>query len=196
MSLASDLALFDAYDDYDPGDEPPPLDNELDADRLLRRVAAVRADIARIRAHAQADIARTQAWAEQRTASLERQVEWWERSLEGWARGQARDGQPLTVRLPHGTVQVRKALTRVDVDAVDGDELNRLVPGIVTASYRVVKDVAKQALSAGPAIGEADDEGYVAHVAVTDDGEPVPGVRIMVPTRPAFSCKPTADVEL
>jgi len=66
------------------------------------------------------------SWKEQRTGILQRQYDFYSRSLENWL---AANNQK-TVNLPHGVLQFRKQLVRVEVldeqAVIDADEFVRV----------------------------------------------------------------------
>lgn len=166
--------------------EPSALLDIEQADYALRRIARIDHEMKRNEAIARHQVEKIQAWLHGRSDILLSQREWWVRSAEGWMRSHNAETGVKTEKLPSGTLSLRKAQPKVEVDADPVDAPEQFVK-VVTKWDR---NAIKQACSAGPEVEVSDiPEGYKARAAVTADGEQLPGVVLLVPTRDSFSLK-------
>jgi len=107
-------ALEQDLDEFLAGPEPdfdtevaPPADAD-EADRRLRRLAKVRAEMVQIGEHAQAQIERINEWHARRVEVLAKRERWLEEGLEMWHRAVlADDPSRKTISLPCGTLKSR-----------------------------------------------------------------------------------------
>jgi hypothetical protein len=196
MSELDDDLGFEPPDDY----EPIELVGDVGANRMLRRLRAAEADGARVRELAAEDIAQTTKWRDRRLETISRTIDWARRSLDGWLRATHAAGGPQTVKLPAGTVQLRKSQPRIELTDVQVDEtaaaawleLARsadLTESPVVVKRTLAKAVVAKIVEPGPVTGPADPEGYEPHAAMGPGAEVVEGVTVHVPTRLAFNAK-------
>lgn len=163
--------------DYDQAPEPP--QDADDADRRLRRLAKVRAEMAQIGEHAQAQIERINEWHARRVEVLAKRALWLEEGLEMWHRAVlADDPTRKSISLPCGTLKSRVQQPAWEFDdetfiAWASEHAPELVR-IPEPKPQVDKTAAKKAL------GFLAKEGSSNGIAVTDDGEVVPGVTVTV----------------
>ena len=167
-------------DDLD-NTQPPDIDDDAAANRWLRARAHVVAELARIEEAKQAEIRDVTEWANDASHGLNRRLSWLDHSLEGYARAV---GKP-THKLPGGSLQLRKARARVEVeDNVGGDMLPDELQAVKISPS---KTAIKEHTTPGPEVdidttsGFDVPFGYTLHLAVTADGEVVPGVYHVVP---------------
>lgn len=200
LDLARDMAEWmgeaPVPDDWQPGEDValPETRDPAAADLLLRRLALVEAESARIQAFADRQVAMMTEWARDRLAGLDRRHEWWTRQLEGWARANWSDtDRGHTWKLPHGEVKLRKGAERIQVDQECAGAVEALLPAVVERTPKVQGAAVKKLAVTGPAVGPPDAEGYEPRQAMTSDGEAIPGVVLLVPTRLAFSTRPASE---
>lgn len=164
------------------------------ADRLLSVLRAIERDEAEINAVYEARLADLDSWREDRMHGVTRAKGRITHLLEGWARAMHKDTERKTWQLPSGTLTLRgrqpKLAFRDDEEAVAINLAGRFGEHVRRVTYAVNKNVVKNLLKAGPRADEPPEDGYVPHLAVTDDGEYIPGVRVMVPEQDKFRAAP------
>lgn len=186
----SDDMLDDAGEYRDPADD-------AHADQLLGVLAAIGRRSAEVQATAAKRRERIDAWEAERTATLAREAEQVQARLEGYSRQvfERSGGKTQTLKLSNGTLKLTKARTRVHVlDATEVPAWLRSVGlgGLVKEQTVTTTSVVKGAVQAelvkdrpvGPEVEGAlagIDPGFKAHHIVTDSGEKVPGVYLLVP---------------
>ena len=173
---------------YDPEADPVDLGDIDAADRALRRVARIEHDMARLEKLATHRKAQIDEYLANALAPMEREREWFLRSVEGWARAHLSNQKTQTVKLPSGSVSLRKAQPKVEPTVRDPDP--DVAPELVRVKREWDRNAVKQATTPGPQI-EVDDapEGYTVHWAVDADGVVVNGITFLVPTQPTCSIK-------
>lgn len=189
--------------------EPVELGNPDDANRMMRRLRATEREAREVMEIAATDIAQVVAWRDKRLESLGRTIAWCQRSLEGWIRAVHERTGRQSVKLPAGTVSLRKSQPRLDLPELTTAEqaaawealaATTIVEGEpvanpVTTKWTLGKRAVAPLVMAGAKIGEPDPDGYQAHQGVSIDGEELPGVIVHQPTRLSFSAKPAASIE-
>lgn len=179
-------AVEQDLDEFLMGDEPdfdtevaPPADAD-EADRRLRRLAKVRAEIAEVEAEAARYIERVNEWAESRYQVLHGKARWLEEGLEMWHRAVlADDPSRKSISLPCGTLKSR---AQQPVWSFDDDVF---LPWAEVHAPELVKVQVRSSVdrnAAKHAIVVLDDGRYI----VSGTGEVVPGVTVTV-RGPSFS---------
>lgn len=175
-----DVALHGPDPDYDV--EPTPPEDEESIVRALGRLARIRRRVEQDRTLAEAQIAHTRGWLDERLATHDRAARWHEEMLARYHAARLdRDPRAKTLRYPTGTLRARKAGGGVTVT----DEAAFLAwapDDLVRVTRRPALSAIRKATVPGP-------DG----VAVTADGEPVPGV-VLDPERVSFTAA-TGDDE-
>lgn len=182
--------------DLDPefmGDAPdleavpePPQDAE-DANRKLRRIAALRARIAEHDAFHQAETRRLDEWLDRVETPIRREIRWLAEGLEMWHRAVlAEDPSRKTISLPCGTLKsrVQQPVWVFDDEvfiawAFDEQNAPELVR-VPEPKPQVDKAAAKKTLLVDAEHGGGDP------LVLTGEGEVVPGVTVTV-RGPSFS---------
>lgn len=192
--LDADLDAYIADDlpAYDEHGEPPTLATIDEADRALRRIARVEHELARVEALAKARVEQIQTWLHERSDILLRERDWWARSAEGWMRAHNETTGTKTAKLPAGTLSLRAARPRVE--ALD-DPAEDVAETLVRVRRSWDKKAVSDSCQPGPVLDDLADvpDGYVAHAAVTEAGERIDGVVLLVPERDSFSFKAGAS---
>lgn len=194
-AIEQDLDEYLAGPDPDYDTDPEPPQDADEADRRLRRLAKVRAEMAQIGDHAQAQIERINEWHARRVEVLANRERWLAEGLEMWHRAVlADDPTRKTISLPCGTLKSRVQQPVWDFDdetfiawALEQDYATPLVR-VPEPKPAVDKAAAKKALITqieGAAPGEP-------RPAVTPEGEVVPGVTVTV-RPPSFSVVTEVD---
>lgn len=107
-ALEQDLDEFLAGPDPDFDADPEPPQDADEADRRLRRLAKVRAEIAQVEEDAAREFDRINEWAERRYQVLHGRARWLQAGLEMWHRAVlADDPSRKTISLPCGTLKSR-----------------------------------------------------------------------------------------
>ena len=183
-AIEQDLDEFLAGPEPDFDDEVAPPADADEADRRLRRLAKVRAEMAQIGEHAQAQIERINEWHERRVEVLAKRAAWLEEGLEMWHRAVlAEDPSRKSISLPCGTLK-----SRAQQPAWEFDEevfcawAKENAPDLVRVRLSIDRSAAKQEIVV------LDDGRYI-----TGTGEVVPGVTVTV-RPPSFSIV-TEEVE-
>lgn len=161
------------------------IDGDNSAVWALRKLAAQRAEIARIDRDADAEILRIKEWAEEAKRGPERAASFFEAKLIDYRRRlEAADPKlPKTYKLPAGTIAVRAGSKSVKVTDkaafVEWAADNRLDALTLTPRVSGLADL--------PRTGDGE--------LVGAEGEVVPGV-IEVTGDPTYTVKPTATEEM
>lgn len=176
-----DEALHGPDPDYDV--EPVAPEDEGEIVRALGRLARIRRRVEQDRQLADAQIEHTRAWLAGRLALHDRAARWHEDLLARYhAARLATDPKAKTLHYPTGTLRARKAAGRVTVT----DEAAFLAwapDDLVRVTRRPALTAIRKATVPGP-------DG----VAVTADGEPVPGV-VLEPDRVSYTAATGDDDE-
>jgi hypothetical protein len=191
---------YEPPSDLDESTEPAPLEDADQANRMMRRLRATEREATEVADLAAASIAQVTAWRDERLGVLGRTIAWCHRSLEGWMRATYERTGRQSVKLPAGTVALRKSPTRVEFPAIEsaeaaaewmtrGDEL-------VTTKWSLAKREASKIVKPGPLLEQQPMEDYTAHQGMTEAGEALEGVIVFVPkVALGFSAKPAAAIE-
>ena len=177
--IEQDLAEFLAGPDPDYDADPEPPQDADEANRRLRRLARIRADIAQVEETAARQIDQINAWAERRYEVLHGRARWEQEGLEMWHRAVlADDPSRKTISLPCGTLKSRVQ----QPEWVFDDEV--FLPWAEVHAPELVKVQVRSSIdrnAAKHAIVVLDDGRYI-----TGTGEVVPGVTVTV-RPPSFS---------
>lgn len=178
--LAGDFAELDP--DHDPA---PVLDNVEHADWALRKLSAVHTQMRQVEALAADEVRRIEAWKAGRLETLEKQAAYWTQTLEAWHRAVVERGGAKTQTLPCGTLRLRAG--RAKVEAL-GDPSDSVPERLVRVSRKWDRTAVAKATTPGPVADDFDaPDGFVAHFAVTTDGEVLGDVVLLVPVADSFS---------
>lgn len=167
-----DLAEFLAGPDPDYTADPEPPQDADEANRRLRRLARIRADIAQVEETAARQIDRINEWAERRYEVLHGRARWEQEGLEMWHRAVlADDPNRKTISLPCGTLKsrVQQPVWVFDDEAFIAWARENAPELVRVPEPQVDKAAAKKALLALPEGG-----GEV----ITEAGEVVPGAEV------------------
>lgn len=175
--IEQDLAEFLAGPDPDYDADPEPPQDADEANRRLRRLARIRADIAQVEETAARQIDQINAWAERRYEVLHARARWEQAGLEMWHRAVlADDPNRKTISLPCGTLKSRaQQPVWVFDDEVFCAWAKEHAPDLVRVRLSPDRSAAKQEIVL------LDDGRYI-----TGTGEVVPGVTVEV-RGPSFS---------
>lgn len=207
--------LRDELDAFMEGDEllAPPTDLtpvEIDgldqANRFLRRLARLERDADEVHELARAEFERIAAWEADRMSGIERTQEWLEGSLEGFLRAYSRATGNKTVKLPCGTLALRKKQPRlVEANVVTlADAVRDEHPDWLNTTTKAGIASIKGATKPGPQIDDDDERlvrvdvppDYTAHEAVVESsGEVIPGVVYLVPIVDTANVSPRREFE-
>lgn len=184
-------ANLDAYIlgdiEFDPDAEPIDLGDIDQADRALRRVARVEHDMTRLEKLAAARKQQIDEWLAQTLGPLERERDWFLRSVEGWARAHLEGQKTQTVKLPSGSVSLRRTPPRLEAVAEPPEDID---PLLVRTTRSWDKPNVKERTSVGPELpGYEAPDGFAGHAAVNADGEVVAGVVYLVRSEPSCQIK-------
>lgn len=175
-----DLAEFLAGPDPDYTADPEPPQDADEANRRLRRLARIRADIAQVEETAARQIDQINEWAESRYQVLHGKARWLEEGLEMWHRAVlADDPSRKSISLPCGTLKSRAQQPEWSFD----DEV--FLPWAEVHAPELVKVQVRSSVdrnAAKHAIVVLDDGRHI----VSGTGEVVPGVTVTV-RPPSFS---------
>jgi len=158
------------------------------ADRSLRRLARIEDEMGRHEIIARQRKQAIDDWLEDRLSGLIAQRDFLHRCLETYARARHEITGAKSVKLPSGTVALRQSPPRIETGGEPTDEVDaRLVR--ITRAWD--KRAVKESTELGPQLDRHDTpDGFVAHAAVTHEGEVLPGVVYLVRTEPTFDAKP------
>lgn len=184
----------------DGGQQLAPLEDDATVDRMLRRRSRLLTERARITDVASAEIQRIKAWEQDRTAGIDRQQEWVDRGLEGYARQVLPARGIKSLSLPNGTLR----LTAPGAPSMVVDELSTFVAwatddehperdALLRRTVDVEKADAKRAFRVGPRDEERSTDEVDVFAAVDADGAIVPGLSLTKPAAARFSVVPPAD---
>lgn len=191
-ALEQDLTEYLAGPDPDYDTDPEPPQDADEANKRLRRLARIRAEIEAVEDQARTQIEQINAWAERRYEVLHNRARWEREGLEMWHRAVlADDPSRKTISLPCGTLKARAQQPVWEFDeptflawAVEhAPDLVR----IPVPKPAIEKVAVKKALVAVDPLGE----GCGVHV-VTAAGEVVPGVTVTV-REPSFTVSTEVD---
>lgn len=183
-SLTDDLTAALAGDEPDYDTDPAPPEDADHANRMLRRLARVRREMADLDALVAAERERLDAWHDARRAILLNRERWIADGLEMWHRAiLAMDPKRKSINLPCGTLKLR---ARQD-EYVFTDEAAFIAwaEGHQPDLLRTKVEVDRKAVRGALAITDTG-------AAVTEDGEVVPGVEVTI--RPAGFTAATEEV--
>ena len=183
-AVEQDLDEFLAGPDPDYDTDPEPPQDADEANRRLRRLARIRAQIREVEDQALAQIDQVNAWAERRYEVLHGRARWEQEGLEMWHRAVlAEDPSRKSISLPCGTLKSRSQQPEwVFDDEVFIAWASEHAPSLVRVPEpkpAVDRNAAKKALLTVE-VGEG------AHSILTEEGEVVPGVTVTV-RGPSFS---------
>jgi hypothetical protein len=177
-----EFADLDATADYFDGDRAV---DDLAAEKALRAVRFIDRQLARWEALAKAEHARIDAWLAETCNPLAGRREFFERCLEGYTRANHEATGAKSVKLPSGTLALRRTPDRVE-PLPDSKPQERFAR--VTVAWD--KNRVKEATNPGPILEDYDPpEGFIAREAVDTAGERVPGVVWLCRVEPSFSVK-------
>ena len=177
--------------------EPSDLDDDLyvnepataatidEADRAVWVIARIDRDAAELEALYNRRIAELQERKAEALRRFEDKRKWWERTVEGWMRAHNAETGAKSVKLPAGTISLRKLPTKVD-----GSEPSKDAPAHL---LRVKRSWDAQAVKnyTSPSPEPIDEtETHYVHAAVTADGEVIAGLTHLIAKQPGFSVKP------
>lgn len=180
-----DAHMTDGLPDYSEDTEPPTLATTDQIERALRRLRVAQDRLHEVEEVAKANVEAVQAWLHDRSSVLLREIEWHTQAVENWHRAHVRSGGAKTFSLPSGTLKLTKGRERIEALAKEPGEQ---VPAEFVRTARSWDKVAiAKATSAGPVAEDVDaPDGYVAHFAVTADGEVLGDVVVLVPVVDTF----------
>lgn len=183
-AVEQDLNEFLAGPDPDYDTDPEPPQDADEANRRLRRLARIRAQIREVEEQALGQIEQVKAWAECRYEVLHGRARWEQAGLEMWHRAVlADDPSRKSISLPCGTLKsVKQQPEWVFDDEVFIAWAREHAPSLVRVPEpkpAVDRNAAKKALLTVE-VGEG------AHSILTEEGEVVPGVTVTV-RPPSFS---------
>ncbi len=184
-AIEQDLDEYLAGPDPDYDQDPEAPQDADEANRRLRRLARIRADIAQVEETAARQIEQVNAWAERRYEVLHNRARWEQDGLEMWHRAVlADDPSRKTISLPCGTLKSRVQQPVWEFD----DEIFTCwaedhAPSLLRVRSSIDKAAAKQEIVV------LDDGRYI-----TGTGEVVPGVSVTV-RPPSFSVVTEQEVD-
>lgn len=180
--------IGDLADDYQPDTEPRTLATIDEADRALRRVARLETDIGRHERLFDSRIAQMQERKAEILGVLERERQWWMTAAERWARAHAAETGSKTIKLPSGQIAFRQGRQRIE--QLTKEPAETVADEFVRVTRTWAKDAITKATMPGPVAEDVDaPEGYVAHYAVTADGEILGDVVRLVPVQDTCAIK-------
>lgn len=186
-TLRDDLDAFIEYDgdldDFDV-DRSVPLERHDEANRLLRRRERHLRDKHQLATLAAQEIERIQAWQRDRTAGIDRDLEWIDSTLEAFMRMVAKRDNVTSVALPNGRLQLRKGADSIVIEDTAAFIAWAEANG-AGALVKITKDVTKTDIKNwfGDRIDTAspttiEDEGVRLFPFVDGNGQHVPGVKV------------------
>ena len=190
-----ELVELDEWLAADIGEAEPsealPIEDDLLADRYLRRLALIEAEKQRVEGHVGLEVERMKEWGRRRLEKVEREKRYVEDLLEGFMRGRHAAGGPRTLELPNGTLVLRKPVGRVDVrDPVEFLRWAGTHPEFLNPPPPIPEPTPnKRVLAALKRSGSSRRAGEWFEHDVVLDGELVPGVLWIEPVAPKFEAK-------
>ena len=179
---------FDLYEepaDLAELDGDPVTASTIDeADRAVWVIARIDRDAAELEAVFDRRIKALQERKADALAAFEKRRAWWEQTAEGWMRAHHTETGAKSVKLPSGTLSLRKLPNRID--GTPGDDAPET---LVRVKRSWDAQAVKNFTSPSPEPIDETDTHYV-HAAVTADGEVIAGLTHLVPKAPSFSVKP------
>jgi phage host-nuclease inhibitor protein Gam len=187
--LAGDNEQFD-YAGWEPPTEAIPIEDEIAANRMLRRRGRIERKLRKIDEQCDAEISEINEWRAARKSGPLKALEWVNRSLEAFARGvHAKDDKTKTVTVRAGVLRLRPTQPRMVLDDGQTEQLVAFLEanktGLVEYDPKIDKSGLKKKLEVGAPTGEAPDaEGFAPHCAlltVAGEDKPVvvPGVTFL-----------------
>lgn len=188
MTLASD-PVFDLDEaEFDVDEEPRTLSTIDEADRYGWIRSHVADDMREMEQLYDDRLRQIRERRDEVLGTMQRRLDWLDRSLEGWTRAHYAETGTKSVKLPSVTVSLRK--TPDKIEPVDKEPPEDAREGFVRVKREWDRNAIKEATNPGPVDEDYDaPEGFVAHVAVDRDGLVVPGVVWLLRTAPSFSVK-------
>lgn len=185
-------------DDYDavPLDDVEPADRDQ-ASRLLRKLGRLQSDLRQIHDLADAEERRIEAWRLDRITGVEKQIAHVTGLLEGFGRAVKDREHVSTLNLPNGVIRIRPP--RPSVEVVDEAKFvawaREHAPHLLNPPKEPTpaKAEIKKFGNEGPVEHKTDDE--VVKMLVSPDGEPMPGVKLVVGTRDGVTITPSRQGE-
>lgn len=210
MTVGDEWAALDAWlsgDDAGPDrldtSEPFEAATREEVNRALRRKARLERERDDVVMVAQAELDRIKAFVEDRTSGIDSAIDWIDRGLEGFMRAYHDETGNLSLRLPYGTISLRKpGQPRIVADdSVDeGGAGHWLIEhgheDLVRETIDLDRDAIKRATKPGQRIDKPEvdvPDGFDAFQAVTADGEIVAGVVYLVKGERSFAAKPNVQ---
>lgn len=178
-----------SMEDVDTTEEPPPIGNEAEADRDLRRLASLSRREARVKDAVSYERDRLQTYLQRQQEIVENARRWLTLRLEGYALANYERSGTKTVSMPWGTLRLAR---RTRVMTTDDTPPVNAPPALV----RVTRSWDRRALAGlelGPVAEDVPTEpGWCTHEALLPDGTPCPGVYLSV-NEAAFSASPNVE---
>lgn len=202
--IESDLDEFTeagSWPEPDEHGEPTPVADATAVAGVVSRLKRLTEERAQIVDVAQAQIDRIVAWRDDRSAGIDRDIAWGERSIENFMRTYAASSHKKSLPLPDGTPKLSAGREKVEVvdDAaflswalgIDV-ETPTITPDLVPAHpevLRVTYAPNKTALIGLARGKKMTEDGIEIHLLSLPDGEMVPGVEIRRNATDSFSVK-------
>ena len=185
LPIEPDEFLGEGPDDYDT--EPQTASTIDEADRHLWRLSVLRREAAELERLFDDRIATLAERKAEALAPYESRIAWHERCAEGWMRAHYAETKAKSVRLPAGTLALRRTPDRVEA-LPDSEPQERFARVVVSWD----KNRVKEDTNPGPVAEDYDPPaGFVARVAVDHAGEVVPGVVWLCRIEPSFRAVPS-----
>jgi phage host-nuclease inhibitor protein Gam len=157
------------------------------ANRLLRRVARLSAELDTIRGLAAAERTRINDWEADRTAGVTAAVDRLQSALEGFMRAEHDAIGVKTVDLPNGVLRLRAPRQKVVI--TDSAALDAWIEANNRWDLISVDPLRSRLAQLRTFRGEVEGETLVERVAA-EDGTEVPGVAVVTPVADRFSATP------
>jgi hypothetical protein len=194
MEPATDLAVeLEDWLAADIGEIPEatdlPIEDDVFADRVLRRLAIAKRDSDKAVADCAEQVARMENWRDRRLARLDGEQRYCTQALEAFMRNRHERGGPKTLELPNGTLRLRAPRPSVDVRDPDGfvawalgahDELLSFPPPPEPRPDKRALAQLEHAKASRPFGGQLEHD-------LVLDGEIIPGVHFVVAPVDSFS---------
>lgn len=184
--IQRDLTEYDEPD-IDLSEPPPTLDSQGQADRFLRRIRMLRAQQDDVAMVAEIERDRIRRWEEDRTRTLQGNVDWLMTSVEQFMRAHHAAAGVVTLKLPNGELKLRPFRYSVVVDDAPAfvkwatENFPELVvqPAVPDPKpdARLVAAAIGDVLHEFRGSGETRDDGKLLVALVVEGGEVVPGLR-------------------
>lgn len=168
---------------------PVPVPDPDRANRILRRIARLDDNEQLVKVTVAGERDRINQFEADRLGTIERERAWLRDCLEGFSRQHFAATHEKSVKLPNGTLSLRKASSRTVVD----DEAEAIAWAAVNQPEAVKTTLQRSKIEATAQGGhtQVDAEGVEVTVAqlVTEAGEVVPGIHTETPLALSFSVK-------